>query len=272
MIEMDHSRLKNKKLFLFDIDGTIAIDDRLYDGTMELLHYIKNIGGKSIFITNNSTKSRVDYVKKFHNMGIETKEEDFITASYATYRYLKENHENDTIYVAGTTSFVMELKNEGLHVTTDGMKDVQVVLVGFDSELTYEKIIHICKYLEKDSRCVYLATNPDLCCPTSFGSVPDCGAICKMIECAVGKVPDYIGKPNPVIVKYCLEQTGYSKEETVVVGDRLYTDIAVGIAAGVDTAIVFTGETRREDLEKTQYLPTWRFDSIKQMVKILSWI
>lgn len=269
MIGMGKDRLKEKKLFLFDIDGTIAIDDILYDGTMEILEYIKRIGGKSIFITNNSTKSRADYVKKFHGMGIETEEADFITASYATCRYLKENHENDLIYVAGTSSFIRELQKEGLHVTTDGEQNVQAVLVGFDSELTYEKLVHICRHLEKKSECTYLATNPDLCCPTSFGSIPDCGAICKLIECAAKRKPCYLGKPNPDIVKYCLEQTGFSRKETLVIGDRLYTDIAVGITAGVDTAVVFSGETKREDLKQTKYSPTWMFDTIRDLTDTL---
>ncbi len=265
MSEQIRSKMHKKKLFLFDIDGTIAVDERVFEGTMELLSYIRSIGGRSVYITNNSTKSRADYVEKFHRMGIEAEESDFITATYATCQYLKKNHKNDWIYVAGTKSFIQELEQEGFHVTTDGQRDVQVVLVGFDSELTYEKVTCVCRYLLTRPDCVYLATNPDLCCPTGFGSIPDCGAICKMISYAAKRMPLYLGKPNPAIVEYCLEQTGFSKEETLVVGDRLYTDIAVGIAADVDTALVFTGEAKPEDLKDSEYLPTWKFDSIRQL-------
>ncbi|HIS56372.1 MAG: HAD-IIA family hydrolase [Lachnospiraceae bacterium] len=267
---MVDSRLKKKKLFLFDIDGTIAVDETVFDGTMDLLSHIRKIGGKSIYITNNSTKSRADYAEKFQRMGIQAAEEDFITASYAACRYLKEHHSEDRIYVAGTRSLVEELKREGLHVTTDGTDPVQVVLVGYDSELTYGKLVDVCRYLMTNPSCVYLATNPDLCCPTGFGSVPDCGAICGMIACAAGRMPLYLGKPNPVIVEYSLIQTGFSKDETIVVGDRLYTDIAVGIAAEVDTAVVFTGEAKKDDIKSTEYPPTWAFDSVRQLADLLN--
>ena len=267
---MTDSRLKKKKLFLFDIDGTIAVDETVFDGTMDLLSHIRRIGGKSIYITNNSTKSRADYVKKFQRMGIPASEEDFITASYAACRYLKEHHGNDRIYVAGTRSLVKELKKTGLHVTTDGTEPVQVVLVGYDSELTYAKLVDVCRYLMTNPDCVYLATNPDLCCPTGFGSVPDCGAICRMIACAAKRMPLYLGKPNPAIVEYSLAQTGFTKEETLVVGDRLYTDIAVGIAAGVDTAVVFTGEAKEEEIGNTEYPPTWAFESVRQLADQLN--
>lgn len=265
----DPARLWKKKLFLFDIDGTIALDETVLPGTMELLAHIRGIGGKSIYITNNSTKSRADYVEKFHRMGIEAAEEDFITASYAACRYLKEHHMGDSIYVAGTRSLVEELKKEGLCVTTDGRDAVQAVLVGYDSELTYGKLVDVCRHLFADPGCAYLATNPDLCCPTGFGSVPDCGAICRMIACAAKRMPLYLGKPNPVIVEYARSQTGFSREETLVVGDRLYTDIAVGIAAGVDTAVVFTGEAKPEDLRDTKYPPTWAFDTVCDLVNVL---
>lgn len=260
---MEDIRLKEKKLFLFDIDGTIAIDETVLDGTLDLLRFIGLRGGKAVYITNNSTKSRADYVAKFKRMGIPAEESDFITASYAACRYLKQHHGTDTIYVAGTASLLRELEREGLHVTADGTRDAEVVLVGYDSELTYSKTVDVCRYLMTKPSIAYLATNPDLCCPTGFGSVPDCGAICRMIQCAVGRMPLFLGKPNPAIVEYCLEETGYAKEETLVVGDRWYTDIAVGIAAGVDTAVVFTGEAQERELRSTQYPPTWAFPTIR---------
>ncbi|MCI6677410.1 MAG: HAD-IIA family hydrolase [Clostridiales bacterium] len=264
-MERAASQLKQKKLFLFDIDGTIAMDQKLFDGTKELLEYICSIGGKAIYITNNSTKSREDYIKKFAKWNIKTEQSDFITASYATCLYLDKHHRHDKIYVVGTNSFVKELSSWGFDVTTKLQGRIQVVLVGFDNELTYQKLEDACLLLT-DPNIVYLATNPDLCCPTTFGSVPDCGAICTMLSCAVKRMPQFLGKPNPIIADISMKQTGFSKEQTIVVGDRLYTDIAVGINAGVDTAVVFTGEAKKEDCEQTEYAPTWQFDTIRQLL------
>ncbi len=254
-----------KKLFLFDIDGTIAIDNDLLDGTMDLLNYIDGIGGKAIYITNNSTKSRKDYIEKFACWKISAAADQFITASYATAVYLREHHMQDKIFVLGTASLVKELREEGFLVTEEAEPDVAAVLVGFDNELTYSKVEKACQLLLTHPDMPYLATNPDLCCPTSFGSVPDCGAICRLLECAVGRQPVYLGKPSPNIVQLCLEQTGFAAEETLVVGDRLYTDIACGLNAGVDTAVVFTGEARPEDCVETEYKPTYAFPTVREL-------
>ncbi len=257
--------LKDKKLFLFDIDGTIAVDNTLFDGSFELIEHIKSIGGKAVYITNNSTKSRKDYIEKFARWEIDTDETNFITASFAACKYLKEHHSDDKIFVCGTKSFVTELKHAGLNVTEENDDDIKCVIVGFDNEFTYDKGALTCEILlTKDVK--YLATNPDLCCPTAFGSIPDCGAICRMLECAVGRQPYYVGKPNREIVDVCREMTGFSQDETIVVGDRLYTDIACGINAGVDTAVVFTGEAKKQDLKNTEFKPTYEFENIRDFL------
>lgn len=258
-----------KKLFLFDIDGTIAIDNDLIDGTLDLLDYIRSIGGKAIYITNNSTKSRQAYIDKFARWNIPVTPDSFITASYVTERYLKKHHFNDKIFVIGTASLVRELREEGLCITEDAEPDVKVVLVAFDNEFTYQKAEKACKILLTYPDVTYLATNPDLCCPTAFGSVPDCGAICRMLACAVKRQPVFLGKPNPILVELCCSMTGFSKEETLVVGDRLYTDIACGINAGVETAVVFTGEAAPDDCRHTEYPPTYQFPTVRQLLEYI---
>lgn len=258
--------LKHKRNFLFDIDGTLAVDTTLYKGTKELLKYIDSIGGHTFYITNNSTKSRKDYVQKFKCWEIETTKEQFITASYATCLYLKEHYGTQRLFVVGTPSFVTELKEFGLNITQEIEAEVVGVVVGFDQTLTYEKIEKACQLLFQ-KEIDYIGTNPDKRCPTKFGFVPDCGGICDMIEAAVERTPLYIGKPNPDIVNLCLQESGTSKEETIVVGDRLYTDIACGILAGVDTAVVLTGEAKRVDLTDTNHQPTYCFETIDEFYK-----
>jgi HAD superfamily hydrolase (TIGR01450 family) len=256
--------LKDKKLFLLDIDGTIALDTTLINGTLDFMNYVLGIGGKYIFITNNSTKGIGDYIIKFEKFGIKVDETSFVTSSYATALYLKEIYNDDKIFVLGTKSFIEELKSFGVNVTENQDKDIVCAVVGFDNELNYEKIENICELLlTRDID--YIATNPDLVCPTGFGFIPDCGAICEMIGHAVKKKPLYIGKPNKTIVEMCLNKTGFKKEDTLVIGDRLYTDIACGINGGVDTCLVFTGEATKEDIVDTEFKPTYSFNSIKEL-------
>lgn len=269
MIGRFRDMLSEKKLFLFDIDGTIAVDNTLYDGTFELINHINSIGGKAVYITNNSTKSRRDYIEKFKKWNIETDESNFITASFAACKYLKENYPTDKIFVCGTKSFVKELRDYGLNVTEENDDDIKCVIVGFDNEFTYRKGALTCEILQtKDVD--FLATNPDLCCPTAFGSIPDCGAICRLLECSVNRKPYFVGKPNREIVDICRKITGFGKNETIVVGDRLYTDIACGINAGVDTAVVFTGEAKKEDLKDTEFQPTYEFENIREFLNAVA--
>lgn len=258
-----------KKLFLLDIDGTIAIGDTLYEGSAEFLQYIERIGGKAYYITNNSTKSGQDYVKKFRSaFGLETTEDLFITSGYMTIRFLEENFADKKIYVLGTASFVAELRKNNLLITEVAEEGIDCVVVAYDNELSYDKLTEVCKVLMTTDVPFY-ATNPDLRCPIDFGFVPDCGAICNMLTETTGKVPIYLGKPSKEVVELCLSLSGFTKEETLVIGDRLYTDIACGINGGVDTCVVFTGEATPEDIETTPYQPTYAFQNIKELLQHL---
>lgn len=267
-MKLINNEIQNKRLFLLDIDGTIAFDSTLIDGTMEFMMEVRKKGGKYIFITNNSTKSIKDYVIKFTKLGIPVDETNFLTSSYATALYLKENYGRNLIYVLGTKSFLEELRSFGLQVTEELNEEIKVAVVGFDNELNYKKVETICELLltrELD----YIATNPDLVCPTTFGYVPDCGAICDFLEKAVKRKPIYIGKPNRLIIDMALQSTGYQREDTLVIGDRLYTDIACGINGEVDTAVVFTGEAKMEALEYTEFKPTYYCDTIKEIYQAI---
>ena len=138
-------KLKEKKLFLFDIDGTLAVGDTLYEGSADLLRHIDEIGGKAYFITNNSTRSGRDYVERFRRaFRLNTTEDQFITSGYMTLRFLKERYREGKIFVLGTASFVAELRKNGLHVTETAEADIDCVVAAYDSELTYDKLIQAC--------------------------------------------------------------------------------------------------------------------------------
>lgn len=263
----DTSDLLNKHLWLFDMDGTIYEEDRLYDGTAELLNHIKDHGGQYVFITNNSSKSVYDYIDKVIKMGIMADENNFFTSGQASILYLKKNFPRARVYCQGTASLIHELVKAGLNVT-ETVSPVDVVLVGFDTELTTQKIRNTCEILSTQT-VAYLATNPDLVCPVSFGFIPDCGSICGMIENATGKVPLYMGKPNEAMVNIVMDKYGLTPEETVVVGDRLYTDIQTGLNAGVMAVCVLTGEATAKEITEGEIKPTYTFSSVKDIYKFL---
>ncbi len=239
--------LRSKKLYLFDMDGTLYLGNRLYDFTLELLSALKATGRKYLFMTNNSSKSVNDYVKKLEKLGIAATREDFMTSSQATAYYLHKHHEGQRLYVCGTESLKEELRLEGFTVTTN-VEEVDCIVMGFDTELTFQKLHDVSFLLLTRPGIPYIATNPDLVCPTEFGSVPDCGSVCIGIKHATGREPIVIGKPSPLMPQLAMEKLGISREETCVVGDRIYTDVKSGLNAGITGILVLSGETTREIL------------------------
>lgn len=259
--------LSRKKLWLFDMDGTIYKEESLFDGTLDLLQSITDCGGHYVFITNNSSKSVTDYIEKVNRLGIKADIDNFFTSTQAAILYLNNFYQNARVYCQGTKSFFQELIDANINVTEE-VKPVDVVLVGFDLELTTEKIRHTCEILSTQN-VVYLATNPDLACPVNFGFIPDCGSICEMIKNATRKEPIYIGKPEPTMVDIVREKFRAGKDETVVVGDRLYTDIATGLNAGVTSICVLTGEANVEDIRQGKIKPTFTFKSVREIYENL---
>ena len=246
--------IQDIKLFLFDQDGTLYLGGRLYPFTIALLERIKVTGRRYMFMTNNSSKSVEDYIKKLEKMGIKATREDFITSSQATAYYLKKHHPGKTLYVCGTKSLIRELEMEGFTTTTE-LDQVECIVMGFDTELTFQKLEDVSRLLLTRQDIPYIATNPDYVCPTEFGAVPDCGSVCDMIFNATGKRPVVIGKPSPLMPQLAMEHTGYSREETAVVGDRIYTDIKSGLNAGTTTILVMSGETTPQILAQSQEKP-----------------
>ena len=263
----DASELFRKKLWLFDMDGTIYEENRIFDGTIDLLKEIRARGGRYVFLTNNSSRSLTDYVKKVTNMGIDAGPGDFFTSVQATVMYLKEHHPGALVYCQGTRSLVEGLRSEGIRVTEEAEAEVTVVVVGFDTELTFDKLRRTCEILRRD--VAYIATNPDFVCPVEGGFVPDCGSMCIGIRYATGKEPYFIGKPEPTMVYTAMERFGASKEETVLIGDRLYTDIASGKNAGVTTVCVLSGEATENDIAAFDPKPDLVMQDVRAICTLL---
>lgn len=260
-------RLRNIKLFLFDMDGTLYLGDRLYDFTRELLAAIRKSGGKYMFMTNNSSKSVNAYIEKLKKLGIDAQKEDFITSSQATAWYLKKHYAGKTLYVCGTQSLKQELAENGFSITED-VDQTECIVMGFDTELSFQKL-HDISFMLCTRELPYIATNPDYVCPTEFGSVPDCGSVCDMIFNATGKRPLVIGKPEPLMPQLAMEHTQIPAEQTAVIGDRIYTDVKSGLNAGALAILVMSGETTRQILEASADKPDLVLEHAGQIMEYL---
>lgn len=257
------AELSEKKLFLLDMDGTIYLDETMFPGTIPFLAAVREKGGKYLFLTNNSSKSVDAYIEKLGRLGLPAVKEDFLTSVDGLIADLKSRPMPKLCYVFGTESFRAQLRGAGVPVTDKLEEDIDCLLIGFDTELTFQKLEDACILLNRGVD--FIATNPDWVCPTWYGSVPDCGSVCEMLHRATGRRPRVIGKPQPAMALLAMEQWGYSKDQTVLVGDRLYTDIACGVNAGIDTVFVLSGEGTRADLETSEAQPTWVLEDISEL-------
>lgn len=260
--------LKNIRLFLFDMDGTLYLGNRLYSFTIELLKKIKANGDRYLFMTNNSSKSVADYILKLEKLGISATREDFITSSQATAYYLKKYHNEATLYVCGTNSLKEELRTEGFKVSDD-ITETECIVMGNDTELTFKKLEDVCKLLLGNGDIPYIATNPDYVCPTEYGSVPDCGSFCDMIYNSTKKRPVVIGKPEALMPKLAMDKWNCTPQETAVIGDRIYTDIKSGLNAGAVTILVMSGETTEEILNASKDKPHLVLKDAGEMIDLI---
>lgn len=262
--------LKDIDLFLLDQDGTIYNEETLIHGALEFFHLLQEQGKKYAFMTNNSSKGKSSYVQKLNKLGIYATEDYIVSSVNATVKYLKDQKKGAKLYVVGTTSLIDELTQEGFVVVPDDYRgvDIDFVLVGFDTELNYKKVYGACYYINRGYP--YIATNCDLRCPIGDHKfIPDCGAITKMIELATERQPLFLGKPERVIVDSAAEKWDVPVERIACVGDRLYTDIQVGINAGCTTICVYTGETTPDAVKIGSIKPDYCFNSIYDLYLVL---
>ncbi len=261
-------RLRQKRLFLLDMDGTLYLDEKLFEGAAEFLREVRARGGRYLYLTNNSSKSVDAYVEKMLRLGVEAERSDFLTSVDATIEYLRAHGGQDKrYYVCGTASLKEQLRAAGFSVTEDRDDAVDTLLMGFDTELTFQKLEDACILLGRGVE--YVATNPDWVCPTWYGYVPDCGSVCEMLKRATGRSPYVVGKPKPDMVYHAMRLAGATPEETVVVGDRIYTDIACGVKAGVDTVLVLSGESSAMDAEESYIKPSFILRDVAELLAIL---
>jgi 4-nitrophenyl phosphatase/NagD protein len=257
-------KIKTASCFLFDMDGTIYLGDKLMPGANAMIGFLLARGTPYYFLTNNSSRSRADYVKKLEHLGLPTPAEKIITSGEATAIFLSKQLPGASLYLVGTPSLEQEFLRYGFELVQD---DPDYLVLGFDTTLTYEKVRRLCDLVIEGRP--YIATHPDVNCPTESGFMPDIGAIIAMVEASTRRRPDVIvGKPHKPIIEAIVEKTGFSEEELVMVGDRLYTDIALG-QAGIATVLVLSGESKIEDVGASPFQPDLIVQDVGELLSLL---
>lgn len=234
-------------------------------GALEFLAWLNQNEIRFTFLTNNTSRGKHDYKRMLTVMGVLQEDAHIYTAGDATISYLKSNHPGKRIYLVGTQSLRENFLAEGILVVE---QDPEVLVLAYDTELTYQKLLDFCLHLRRG--LPYIATHPDINCPSPVGPLPDIGAFMALIQTSTGRMPDMIlGKPNAGIIRELAKRWGISPRDMLMVGDRLYTDIALGETAGVRTALVLSGETKREDLIGSAYEPDLVCEDLSDLLRML---
>lgn len=264
-LQNERKKINQIKCFILDMDGTIYLGNELFPFTRAFLDKLQETGRKMYFFTNNSSKSQQAYIDKLKYMGIEISKEQMMISSHVMIKHLKEHYKGKSIYVVGTPSLIKEFQSFDMNLTEE---DPDIVVLGFDTTLTYEKMAKACHAIRHG--CLYFGINPDWNCPVEGGEfIPDCGSMAKMIEGSTGRWPEFFGKPSKHTLEYIIKETGFRPEEIAIVGDRLYTDIAVANGSEVTSIMVLTGEATLEDVKNSDIKPDMIVDSLEDITKML---
>ncbi len=248
-------------LFLVDMDGTFYLEDKLLPGALDFLRAVESRGKLAVFLTNNSSKTNREYAGKMAKFGLCLGSNGIFTSGDATISYMHKHYEGKKLLVIGTDALVHQFQMEHFYLEDD---HPEAVVLGFDTTLNYDKLTRLCNAVRAGA--AYIATHPDFNCPVEGGYIPDIGATIAYVEAATGRRPDVIiGKPYEPMVQEVSARFGVPLERIAMIGDRLYTDIAMG-KWGITTALVLTGETKREDLANSEIQPDYIFENIGSII------
>jgi HAD superfamily hydrolase (TIGR01450 family) len=255
------STFQNKKIVFLDMDGTIYLGEKLIQGTERFLSSLKKNGIKYYYLSNNSSRSKSDYVSKLDHLGIPSNTEEIILSTDGVIDFLN-GKKIDKTYVVGTQSMKDMFTQAGIEVES---QNPTYVILGFDTELNYKKIKTAALFLQKD--IPMLATHKDLVCPTQDGPIPDVGALLALFEKATGKMPVKVfGKPNKEMLGSIIKRHKATADELVIIGDRIYTDMEMANNIGCDFILVLSGETQKEDVARLKIQPALVVDNIGQLI------
>jgi len=243
-------KLRDKKGFICDMDGVIYHGDRLVDGAAEFVAWLKDQKKKFLFLTNSSAKSPKELKQKLSRFGIDVTEDHFITSAQATASFLASQNPNVGVYVIGESGLINALHDAGFYI--DNINP-EYVVVGETRTYNFEQIELAVHLVLKGAKLI--GTNSDLTGPSEKGVAPACRALVAPIEMATGRKAYFIGKPNPLIMRHAIKKIQCRREDTLIIGDRMDTDIIAGIESEIETVLVLSGITKREELALSPYQP-----------------
>jgi 4-nitrophenyl phosphatase len=250
--------LSQVRCFLLDMDGTFYLGEHLIEGALKFIEVLNEQGCEYLFLTNNSSKDSGQYAEKITRLGLPISRHKVLTSGEATAMHVQSQKPGARVYIAGTSALENEFTERGF-VLTDETPDF--IVLGFDTTLTYAKLWKLCDLVR--AGVPYIATHPDYNCPTETGFMPDIGATIAFVKASTGREPDLVvGKPNPLLAEKAAERMGLPLSAMCMIGDRLYTDIALGATAGIPTILVLSGETKADEVAGSPHQPSYIFQNL----------
>jgi len=250
--------------YAFDLDGTVYLGDTLLPSAQHTIETLRSADRPIVFISNNPLRTRADYAEKLTRLGIAASPDDVINSSYVLVQYLTRVMPGANLFVIGESSIQTELREAGFTLT-DRVDDIDLVVACFDRTFTYQKLQTAFDALRAGAR--FIATNRDAYCPTPEGGLPDCAAIIAAIEaCTKHAVEEVVGKPSAIMGRLLAERLRVSPGECLIAGDRPETDVAMGIASGMATALVLTGATPAEQAASARPAADYVIDRLDQLL------
>jgi HAD superfamily hydrolase (TIGR01450 family) len=265
----DTKTLSEKKLYIFDMDGTIYLGYNVFDFAIKFINNLRANGKKILFFTNNASHTDDYYLTKLTKLGFSPTPDEIMTSGDVTTVFLNRRRAGKSVYLVGTDELVADFKAKGVNIVDGSSESADIVITSFDTSLTYQKLDDACRLVRNGAE--YLSTHPDFNCPTETGFIPDSGAIAAFVTASTGKVPTYFGKPYAETVEMIGEATGFSRDEMCIFGDRLYTDIALGKKHGVTSVLVLSGETKEADVDAASVAekPDFVFPSLAEVDEVM---
>ena len=249
--------------WLFDLDGTVYLGDRLLPGAAAAIAALRDDGRRVAFLTNKPLQTRDDYAGKLTRLGVAATPDDVITSSLVLARHLARLDPGAPLFVIGEPPLLAELRAHGFEVRADAR--VRWVVIAFDRTFDYAKLDIALQASRAGARLI--ATNPDRTCPTESGEIPDCAGMTAAVEAVTGRtVEAVVGKPSPLMLDVALAALGLIARECVMVGDRIETDIVMGKRLGLATVLVLSGVTRADDPRIAEIGPDLVLPSLSELM------